>query len=82
MSHKYPCIYYDNGKCQKFSDDTYTAWCDFDQCEHQTPSSGDRIRAMSDEDLAEFLYAIDIRDGATSAGEWLNFIKKPYGGDT
>lgn len=56
MSHKYPCIYYDNGKCQKFSDDHYTSWCDFDQCEFQTPSNGDRIRAMSDEELTHFKY--------------------------
>lgn len=82
MSNKYPCVYYDNGKCQKFSDDTYTAWCDFDQCEHITPSNGDRIRGMTDEDLAEFLYAVDIREGATDTGGWLDFIKQPYGGDT
>ena len=53
MSHKYPCIYYDNGKCQKFSDEKYNSWCDFDQCEFQTPSNGDRIRSMSDEELAK-----------------------------
>ena len=52
MSHKYPCIYYDNGKCQKFSDDQYTAWCDFDQCEFITPSNADHIRSMTDEELA------------------------------
>lgn len=56
MSHKYPCVYYDNGKCQKFSDDHYTAWCDFDSCESRTPSNGDRIRAMSDEELTHFKY--------------------------
>lgn len=56
MSNKYPCVYYDNGKCQKFSDDHYTSWCDFDQCEFQTPSNGDRIRAMSDEELTHFKY--------------------------
>lgn len=56
MSHKYPCIYYDNGKCQKFSDDHYTAWCDFDSCESRKPSNGDRIRAMSDEELTHFKY--------------------------
>ena len=55
MSNKYPCIYYDNGKCQKFSDEKYNSWCDFDQCEHQTPSIGDRIRSMSDEELAEWI---------------------------
>ena len=56
MSNKYPCVYYDNGKCQKFSDEKYNSWCDFDQCEFQTPSNGDRIRAMSDEELAVFLH--------------------------
>lgn len=57
MSHKYPCVYYDNGKCQKFSDDRYTAWCDFDSCESRTPSNGDRIRAMSDEELVKLRYS-------------------------
>lgn len=60
MSHKYPCIYYDNGKCQKFSDDTYTAWCDFDQCEHITQSNGDRIRGMSDDEMAVFLECFGV----------------------
>ena len=82
MSHKYPCVYYDNGKCQKFSDEKYNSWCVEGPCEHQTPSNGDRIRGMSDEDLAEFLYAVDIREGATDTGGWLDFIKQPYGGDT
>ena len=55
MSNKYPCIYYDNGKCQKFSDNQYNAWCDFDNCESRTPSNVDHIRAMSDEEIAEWL---------------------------
>jgi hypothetical protein len=80
MSHKYPCVYYDNGKCQKFSDEKYNSWCDFDSCESRTPSNGDIIRAMSDEDLSEFLYAVDIREGATDTGGWLDFIKQTYGG--
>lgn len=56
MSNKYPCVYYDNHKCQKFSDDKYNAWCDFDACESRTPSNGDMIRAMSDEELVRFRY--------------------------
>ena len=32
MSNYYPCAYYDNGKCQKFSDGTYNAWCEADIC--------------------------------------------------
>ena len=55
MSNKYPCVYYDNGKCQKFSDEKYNSWCDFDQCEHQTPSNADHIRSMTDEELAKWV---------------------------
>lgn len=58
MSHKYPCIYYDNGKCQKFSDEKYNSWCVFSMCEHQTPSNGDKIRGMTDDELAEFLCGV------------------------
>ena len=82
MSNKYPCVYYDHSKCQKFSDDQYTAWCDFDQCEYQTPSNGDRIRAMSDEELAKFLCShtecggcVFGSFGGCTVTDWL---KQPY----
>jgi hypothetical protein len=45
-------------------------------------TNADHIRSMTDEELAEFLYAVDIREGATDTDGWLDFIKKPYGGDT
>ena len=60
MSNKYPCVYYDHRKCQKFSDDQYTAWCDFDQCEFITPSNADHIRSMTDEELAKHFRGGDI----------------------
>lgn len=78
MSHKYPCIYYDNGKCQKFSDDHYTAWCDFDSCESRTPSNGDRIRVMSDEELMRLHYGGGIphckakKPVACEMSKWVN----------
>lgn len=82
MSNKYPCVYYDNGKCQKFSDDHYTAWCDFNQCEHITPSNGDRIRAMSDEELARFI----VTQLPCGVCEWtdlmLKWLRKPAEEDT
>ena len=37
MSNKYPCVYYDNGKCQKFSDDFYNDWCDCELCCDRVP---------------------------------------------
>ena len=55
MSKDYPCIYWNDGKCKKFSDDKVTSWCVWSPCASQTPSNADRIRSMSDEELAEFL---------------------------
>ena len=55
MSIKYPCIYWDNGLCKKFSDDKSTSWCVEGPCGDQMPSNADKIRAMSDEELKEFI---------------------------
>ena len=55
MSLECACVYWDSGKCKKFSDDKVTSWCVESPCEYQMPSKADRIRAMSDEELAEFL---------------------------
>ena len=56
MSMEYPCIYFEkNGKCRKFSDENTTSYCVMGPCPEQTPSNADRIRAMTDEELAEFL---------------------------
>ena len=82
MSNKYPCVYYDNGKCQKFSDEKYNSWCDFDQCEFITPSNADHIRSMTDEELAEFLCRIDVRKGFTDMTRWSEWLKQPYKEDT
>lgn len=55
MSKACPCVYFDNGKCKKFSDEKYTSWCAEEACGDKTPSNADRIRAMTDEELAEFI---------------------------
>ena len=55
MSREYPCVYYENEKCKKFTQDGYTSWCVLGPCSHKTPSNADRIRDMSDEELAELL---------------------------
>ena len=55
MSKDYPCIYWNDGKCKKFSDDKVTSWCVWSPCASQTPSNADRIRSMSDEELVVFL---------------------------
>ena len=43
------------GKCRKFSDDTVISYCVMGPCPEEKLSNADRIRAMSDEELAEFL---------------------------
>ena len=56
MSMEYPCVYFEkNGKCRKFSDDTVISYCVMGPCPEQKLSNADRIRDMSDEELAEFL---------------------------
>ena len=56
MSVEYPCIYFDkDGKCRKFSDDTAISYCVMGPCPEQKMSNADRIRRMSDEELAKFL---------------------------
>lgn len=56
MSMEYPYVYFEkDGKCRKFSDDTVISYCVMGPCLEQKLSNGDRIRAMSDEKLAEWL---------------------------
>ena len=55
MSLEYSCVYHDKGLCSKFSEPGYVSYCVFGPCSHQIPSNADRIRAMSDEELANYL---------------------------
>lgn len=55
MSREYPCVYYDDGKCTRDPEPGFTDWCVLGPCSYETPSRADRIRAMSDEDLAWLL---------------------------
>ena len=75
MSGEYPCLYFEkDGKCRKFSDDTYISYCVMGPCPEQQLSNADRIRAMSDEELAKYLSnpcdcAVDPeRDGYRECG--------------
>ena len=54
----YPCVHRDGMWCKKFSVDGKLSYCSLryeDPCPHQTLSNADRIRAMSDEELAAWL---------------------------
>lgn len=74
MSLEYPCVYYKDGLCRRDPDDVDV--CVLGPCTDETPSNGDRVRQMSDEQLAEFLadwaethYAWQTDPGTT--GWWL-----------
>ena len=80
MSIEYPCVHFDKGKCKKFSDDKVTSWCVEGPCGEQMLSNADRIRVMSDEELAEFLGDWAQRHRAwtcDSQGECLAWLQEP-----
>ena len=55
MSIEYPCGYWRDGLCKKFSDDKSTSFCVEGPCGDQIPSNADKIRTMSNENLAYIL---------------------------
>ena len=55
MSREYPCVHFEKGLCKLFTDDTTTSYCLRRPCKQQQPSNADSIRAMSDEELADWL---------------------------
>lgn len=81
----YPCVYHDNGKCQKFSDDTYNAWCINGPCEDQVLSNADHIRSMTDEELATELLPLFeelCEDGIPSPEYMWFWFTRPYKEET
>ena len=50
----YGCVYHkEDGFCEKFSDDRCKSYCVMGPCQYALPSNADRIRSMTDEELAE-----------------------------
>ena len=61
MSKEYPCIYFEeDGLCRKFTDGRGKVYCVMGPCPHQKESNADKIRAMSDEELAHLLTSWDF----------------------
>ena len=88
MSKDYPCVYWNDGKCKKFSDDNITSWCVWNPCDSQTPANADRIRAMSDEELNDLfneIYNAGVEDAVsyewgqrTNSFEWtMEWLQQP-----
>ena len=86
MSRLYPCVYCtEDGYCKKYSDEEVTSWCVQGPCKDERPSNADRIRAMTDEELAHaFAYQCAGRvcrgipfDGPNECENcWLEWLKK------
>ena len=75
MSIDYPCVHWDKGKCEKFSDDDVTSWCVWNPGASQTPSSADGIRSRTDEELA--LWICGVYDIEEENGKFINGIIIP-----
>ena len=81
----------DDFHCEKFTDEKYTSWCygkDY-PCKDRRISNADRIRAMTDEELAEWFIKVqddvaDYYDGGhafapelpTMENSWLDWLKQ------
>lgn len=81
MSRIYPCVYCtDDLHCTKYTDDNYEAWCVLGPCQDETPSNADRIRAMTDEELATWITDEVIEPGYFDDEHtyelWLDWLRK------
>lgn len=91
MSIEYPCVYWSDGMCKKFSDDKVTSFCVEGPCGDQMQSNADRIRAMSDEDFAAILrvFCIEMADcidcplyrfgcpKSSAFNDWIKWLQQP-----
>lgn len=91
MSRDFPCIYYENQRCKKYSDENINSWCVLGPCADRIETNADRIRAMSDEEMARFLDRVqeeecsalhEVRqDGtlkfASLRNGWLAWLQQP-----
>ena len=75
------CIYRKSAMCEKSKEEDekrgIRRWCDFYGCEDRHPSNGDRIRAMTDEELAGWLdYISDVLYLPDGTGSWLDWMRQ------
>ena len=57
------CVYKsDDGICNKYSTDCVTSYCVDGPCTEEVLTNADKIRSMTDGDLARFLLDVDISD--------------------
>lgn len=81
MSLWYPCAYCTKDlKCTKYSDDKVTSYCLLGPCNDETKSNADRIRQMTDEELAEWVWGAETSGrayGPRGKKSWLDWLNSP-----
>lgn len=63
MSLEYPCLYYKDEQCAKFTDAEHVSFCVRGPCPYETPTIGDRFREMDDAALARVLVGLTEEEG-------------------
>lgn len=57
------CVYKtDDGICKKYSDNEVLSYCVCGPCDDEVESNADKIRSMTDEELADFIQRVEIGD--------------------
>ena len=79
------CIYRTkDGECDLWTDNDHLAFCDIDSCADKKPSNSDRIKSMSDEELAKRIVNIARQCAAVGSKHeylmseiwWLDWLRK------
>ena len=75
------CIYRTkDGECDLYAEGgKFKAFCDLDGCEGRRMSNGDKIRAMTDDELADFLQDVAMQGGIELGGRpttWLDWLQQ------
>lgn len=80
MSKWYPCVYCtEDLHCTKYEEPGYESWCVLGPCTAETPSHGDLIRRMTDEELAdEYIRIYKRLPNYSDSWAWLReWLKSP-----
>ena len=91
VEKRMPCAHWRKGDiCALFSEPGITDYCVLGPCSYETPSHGDRIRAMSDEELAKWIVNYmdcaecenmngykPCHNGECCPDHWLDWLKSP-----
>ena len=79
MSVEFPCAYYTEGRCTRYPvRNNEVSYCGGNEgCSGRVPSNSDRIRAMTDEELAEFMRSVCDTWYIDANQNWLSWLKSP-----